>query len=188
MKNIAVTGSFASGKSFVLNCLKEMGYKIFSCDDYVKKIYENIDLQNLVVSKIKGMSFFSKKTLLEIIYNDFESKKILESIIHPRVREGIKAFEELNKNQKLIFTEVPLLFESNFDRYFSYSICVYCFEETRLERAKQRKGYDIEMLKKINLVQFSQEDKKKKSDFVVNSEQSVEEINLILKNIIEKVK
>ncbi len=36
MKSIAITGSFASGKSFVLKYLEKLGYKIFSCDVYIQ--------------------------------------------------------------------------------------------------------------------------------------------------------
>ena len=138
MKNIAITGSFASGKSFVLSCAKNLGYKVFSCDDFIRNAYEDVDLQNIVVNEIKGLEVFDKKKLSRIIYDDPKSRKKLEFIIHPMVRSGIKEFEELNKNQEFIFTEVPLLFESNFDRYFAYSVCVYCAEETRLQRAKER--------------------------------------------------
>ena len=41
MKNIAITGSFASGKSFVLSCAKELGYKVFSCDDFIRDAYKD---------------------------------------------------------------------------------------------------------------------------------------------------
>ena len=41
MRNIAVTGSFASGKTYVINCIKNLGYKVFSCDDYVKLLYQD---------------------------------------------------------------------------------------------------------------------------------------------------
>ncbi|NDA91604.1 MAG: dephospho-CoA kinase, partial [Alphaproteobacteria bacterium] len=39
MKSIAITGSFASGKTFVLKYLEKVGYKTFSCDDYVRELY-----------------------------------------------------------------------------------------------------------------------------------------------------
>jgi dephospho-CoA kinase len=45
MKSVAMTGSFASGKSFVLKYLEKIGYKIFSCDDYVKQLYLDLNVQ-----------------------------------------------------------------------------------------------------------------------------------------------
>lgn len=187
MKNIAITGSFASGKSFVLSCAKGLGYKVFSCDDFIREAYKNINLQNLVISQIKGLDVFDKKKLSNIIYNNPEAKKKLESIIHPIVRLGIKSFEEENKNQVIIFTEVPLLFESNFDKHFTCSVCVYCSEETRLQRAKKRGICDINLYNKIKSAQLSQDEKKKRADFTINSDTSQKEIEKSLKDIIREI-
>lgn len=187
MKNIAITGSFASGKSFVLSCAKDLGYKVFSCDDFIRNAYEDINLQNLVISQIKGLNVFDKKKLSNIIYDDQEAKKKLESIIHPIVRSGIKIFEEENKNQEILFTEVPLLFESNFDKHFACSVCVYCSEETRLQRAKKRGINDINLYNKIKLAQLPQEEKKRRADFTINSDISQKEIEKSLKDIIREV-
>jgi dephospho-CoA kinase len=188
MKNIAITGSFASGKSFVLSCAKELGYKVFSCDDFIRDAYKDINLQNLVISQIKGLEIFDKKKLSKIIYDNPEAKKKLEFIIHPLVRLGIKSFEEENKNQKIIFTEVPLLFESNFDKHFVCSVCVYCSEETRLQRAKKRGIDDISLYNKIKSAQLPQEEKKRRADFTINSDNSQKEIEKSLKDIIRGIK
>ena len=51
--HIAITGSFASGKSFVLECLKSMGYEIFSCDEYIKKLYEDKVLQKFTSKRLR---------------------------------------------------------------------------------------------------------------------------------------
>lgn len=67
MKNIAITRSFASGKSFVLSYAKELGYKVFSCDDFIRDAYKDINLQNSVISQIKKLS--------KIIYDNSEAKK-----------------------------------------------------------------------------------------------------------------
>ena len=187
MKNIAITGSFSSGKSFVLNSAKNLGYNIFSCDVFIRESYKNIRLQNLVVNEIEGLEVFDKKKLSQIIYDNPKSRKKLESLIHPVVRLGIKKFEEVNQKQKLIFTEVPLLFESNFDKEFAYSICVYCKEETRFQRAKDNRMYEVGLYEKIKLVQMSQEEKIRKSDFLINSEKTQKEIEKSLEKIIRKI-
>ena len=37
-KKIAITGGIGSGKSLVLNCIKELGYPTYSCDEIYKEI------------------------------------------------------------------------------------------------------------------------------------------------------
>lgn len=175
MRNIAVTGSFASGKTYVVNCIKNLGYKVFSCDDYVKLLYQDRRITDQIEQEIKGLKVFNKSKLAEIIYADAKMRKKLENIVHPLVRNGIKEFEFNNQNENLIFTEVPLLFESDFDKYFSKVICVFCSEETRWERAKLRKINDFDSFEKIKRIQLPQEVKMARSDFVINSEVDVKE-------------
>jgi len=186
-KHIAVTGSFASGKSFVLECLKSMGYSVFSCDEYIRELYKDESLQKLVVSSIDGLDVFDKQKLVTIIYDNVESKKKLEAIIHPMVRAGIKDFEEKNSDKKVIFSEVPLLFESGFNEYFDYNICVYCSEKTRIKRAKIRGIKDDGLFQKITKTQLPQEEKKILADFTINSEVDIFEIKDSLNKILAKV-
>lgn len=188
MKNIAITGCFSAGKSFVLSLVESMGYKVFSCDEYVKKLYENENIKKQVVEKITKLSVFDKKKLSNIIYDDEDSRKDLGSIIHPLVRKGIKDFENKNKSEQYIFTEVPLLFENNFATYFAYSICVFCSEEARLLRAKQRGVLDMALFYKINRAQMSQDEKKQRADFTINSEKHELEIKKSIEKIIEEMK
>ena len=68
MRNIAVTGSFASGKTYVINCIKNLGYKVFSCDDYVKLLYQDKRITAQIEQEIKGLKVFDKSKLAEIIY------------------------------------------------------------------------------------------------------------------------
>jgi dephospho-CoA kinase len=188
MYNIAITGSFASGKTFVLNCLKSMNYKTFSCDDYVKFLYQDIVIQKLVENSIEGVGKFNKQSLAKIIYNNPKSRDKLEKIIHPKVRAAIKEFEEKYKTEDFIFTEVPLLFESGFDKYFSYNINVFCSEKTRIIRANNRGVIDPVIFEKIKKIQFAQEEKNKRADFVINSEKEKEQIEEKLTEIINRIK
>jgi len=188
MYNIAITGSFASGKSFILNCLSNMGYKVFSCDDYVKKLYQDVAIQKLVENSLEGLGAFNKQNLAKIIYNDAGERVKLEKIIHPKVRLAIKAFEEENKKENFVFTEVPLLFESGFDKYFSYNICVFCSEKTRFSRANSRGSIDPMIFEKIQQIQISQEEKKKRASFTIDSEEEQKKIEENLIEIINTIK
>jgi dephospho-CoA kinase len=185
MRNIAVTGSFASGKTHVINSIKSLGYKVFSCDDYVKILYQNQKITHKLEQEIEGLHTFDIARLSIIIYNNAKMRVKLENIIHPLVRNGIKEFEVDNQNEDLIFTEVPLLFESGFDKYFSKIICVFCSEKTRQERSILRRKNNINFFEQIKKIQLPQEVKMAKSDFIIDSEGDVEEE--ILK-IIDKLK
>lgn len=187
MKSVAITGSFASGKSFILELLKSMGYKVFSCDDYVRGLYEKEDIKQIVLAEIEGLDFFDKRKLIDIIYNDPEQRRKLEKIVHPLVRQGIKEFERVNKAESFVFVEVPLLFESGFEEYFDYSICVFCDENLRLIRALERKNFSQVIFNELNKIQLPQEEKIRKADFSIKSQGTAEQIKIEIKKIIGSI-
>ena len=175
MKSVAITGSFASGKSFVLKYLEKIGYKIFSCDDYVKQLYLDSNVQEDILSIIDKIGeIFDKKRLIEIIYNDDNQRKKLENYIHPKVRKGISDFKNKYIDEQFVFVEVPLLFETGFNSDFDYSICVYCNEENREKRAKARCDFNLEIYNKIRNVQLPQEAKTNLADFQINTDTEIE--------------
>ena len=74
MRNIAVTGSFASGKTHIINYIKNLGYKVFSCDDYVKLLYQDKTITDQIEQEIKGLDI--EEHGLENSYADFQSVDI----------------------------------------------------------------------------------------------------------------
>lgn len=185
MKKIAITGSFASGKSFILDLIKSLGYAVFSCDDYVRYLYEKEEIKNQVTREIRSLEVFDKKKLAGIIYNFPEERIKLEKIIHPMVREGIFAFQDQNSDENLLFFEVPLLFEKNFNTYFDYTICVYCDEEVRLQRAKKKKNFSNDIYEKLKQIQLSQEEKLRRADYGIKCHGNQAEIMNKIKQIID---
>jgi dephospho-CoA kinase len=175
MKSIAITGSFASGKSFVLKYLEKLGYKSFSCDDYVKQLYLDSNIQTELINIFDKIGvIFDKKKLAEFVFNDDDQRKKLEEFIHPKVRIGINDFKNKHSDEKFVFIEVPLLFETGFNNYFDYSICVYCDEENRRKKAKTRGDFNLEIYNKIKNIQLPQEVKKKLANFKINTDIDIE--------------
>ena len=188
MKKIAITGSYAVGKSNILKILKELGYYIFDADVYVRKLYEDKEFQNKIVEAIEGLDRFNKENLASILYANEQERKKIESIIHPLVIKEIKKIAEENKDKKHIFCEIPLLFEVGLTNEFDVSICIYCDEETRLKRAKEKNNFSQEKYEKLSDIQLSQEQKKKYADYLIDSGKAAEELEANIKEIIEQIK
>ncbi|NRB10148.1 MAG: dephospho-CoA kinase [Rickettsiaceae bacterium] len=187
MKTIAITGSFATGKTFVLQVLKELNYQVFSCDEYVKQLYQDPKIQNLIITKIDEIQEFNLEKLRQVLFADDISRQKIEAIIHPLVREAIEEFTKLNQQEKLLFFEVPLLFETGFEKYFDYSITVYCPENIRIERAMQKKNFNKDLLERINKIQLPQQEKINKADFTIDSNCGGQELRFSLQQIIDKL-
>ncbi|QER41389.1 dephospho-CoA kinase [Thermodesulfobacterium sp. TA1] len=183
MKKIAITGGVATGKTTLLHLIKELGFPIFSCDEVVKSLY----LQPEITRKIFGLfKTLDKKEILKKILENEKTRKALEEILHPLVKEELVKFSKTceQKGEKAVFVEVPLLFECGWEDMFDEVWVVFCSKKTQEDRIRTKSSYPDLMLKLANL-QLPLEEKAKKANRVFSSEKPIEvlreEIKAILK-------
>ena len=119
---IAITGSIGTGKSTVSNIIKSMGFNVIDCDKIVHHLYEQRDIILQVKELFPNVVInnnINRKELGRIIFNDKLAKKKLEELIHPFVRKELEQVKD-----KLVFVEVPLLFESKMeDIFIKINVC-----------------------------------------------------------------
>jgi dephospho-CoA kinase len=173
MHNIAITGSFCAGKTHLLRYIEKLGYATFSCDEYIKLLYQDKLIVTRILQQITALKEFNVPKLAEIIYNDSVARKKLEAIIHPLVVKGIKEFEGQHGDEYLIFTEIPLVYEANLQKNFRHVICITCPRHIRLQRAQLRKR-TADLFIKIERAQWPEEEKMILADFVLASDDSIE--------------
>ena len=185
-KKIAITGTIGSGKSSVTKIIKEQ-YKTISADDIVKDLYNEKILINQINKKIlqKNNDFIDKEELAKIIFNDDLMKEKLESIVHPLVRNTISNW--LEKNNGLLFVEVPLLYEAKFDDLFDLVIVVVTDEKKIVKRLMKDRGYsEVETLSRINH-QLETKEKIKKADYLIYNNESFSQLILNVKDVLKKI-
>lgn len=180
---IGITGSIASGKTTLLKYVKENGHKIFICDDYVKDIYKKPEIVDKIQALFQDTDLTNRKSIARIIYKDPIKKAELEKIIHPLVREAMHQFAKDHKSEKMIFLEVPLLFESGWYKNCDYTIALLCPADMRLERALGR-GIDEDIFKAIDKVQMPEMEKKKRADFSIDTYTSLDKVTEEFEKII----
>ena len=174
---VGITGGVASGKSTIVKFLKKKRFRVHDADLEVKKIYNNptgafikylkkINLHN----SIKGKKI-NKKSIREEIFNNKAKKTKLEKYIHNEVRKKRTIFLKKQKKlkTKIVFLDIPLLFEAKLEKICDYIILLYLPKKQRMKRALTRKGMTKNVLIKIMNSQISDMDKKKKADFVINT-------------------
>ncbi len=186
---IGITGSIACGKSEVCRYLQTLGFTVVDTDkiSYLLTLKGNLCYNEIVEyfgeEILLETKEINRKKLGEIVFNDQEKKKKLESIIHPFVRKEIAEYS----NEGIIFFEVPLLFEAKMEDLFFKVITIYADLETQLKRLRMRNGYSKEeAMMRINS-QMDLNLKKTKADYVIDNSNSLEEsykqIDSILKGL-----
>jgi dephospho-CoA kinase len=183
---VGITGSYASGKTFVLNYLVKLGFITFSADEYIKNLYQQPKIQNMVID-ILDLKNFDKKIIAELIYNDDAARNKLQNFIHPFVVNGLTEFKLENNNYDITFAEVPLLFEAKFDKYFDIHVTTFCSEETRLKRAISREAFTLDSYNKIAIIQLSQQVKMEKANFVINTDVNLLDLYSQITQLIQKL-
>lgn len=163
---IGITGSIASGKSSVLNYLKNhyQDYYYLDSDEIVHKLYEKPEIIQLIKTNF-GEEFIennqiSRTKLGEYIFKNEEQRTALNELIHPLVKESL--IKEINKHQndKIIFIDVPLLFEAKMTDLVDEIWCVYVSKEEQLKRLIERDQISEEIANQKIASQMSIEEKK----------------------------
>ena len=185
MIKIGITGSIASGKTTASQILSYKRGPLFSADAVVNSLYKKISLQKLIKRKFNIKQHNLKKTLKEIILQDYKQVKILEKIIHPFVRKEMKKFSINNQKKKLVFYEIPLLIESNLMKHFDIIIFIKAKKKFRLNRFLD-KGGEKKIFNLLNKRQFSDIKKAKFADHIVVNEKTLNTLKKNLSGIINQ--
>ena len=148
MKIIGVTGPIGAGKSYVMKLFEKYGLKTISTDEvYHSLINASSDLSNELID-IFGPNVAAKnggidrKKLADIVFSDKKSLERLNAVSHRYVeKETLKILDAYRtKSEKAVAVEVPLMFESGFDKHCDVVVCVVAGESTRIERIRHRNG------------------------------------------------
>ncbi len=172
---IGLTGSIASGKSTVANMLKELDLKIVDADVVARDVVEpgTETLQKIV--KVFGEDILlengalNRAKLGEIIFHNPAKRKELNEIIHPAIRKEMlrQRDEWLEKGEKHIVMDIPLLFESKLQHFVEKILVVSVTEETQLTRLMERNHLSEEEAKARIASQLPLSVKEKGADAVI---------------------
>ena len=144
---IGLTGGIASGKSTVLQHLRQAGYSVIDADKLGHKVLEQGNPGYNKVVKCFGNEILNpdgsvnRTALGRIVFVDAEKLKQLNEISHPIIAEMIqKEFEESvsDSNGGIVFLEAALLIEANWYKVCGHIWVVSLDPTVALHRLKER--------------------------------------------------
>ena len=161
-KKIAITGGIGSGKSTVSNILKEKGYPVYSCDEIYAELIHSENyicaIEKAFPSVVKEGKI-DKKLLSNIIFSNAQARTRLNEIAHPLIMKRL--FERMNETDgEIVFAEVPLLFEGDFENLFERTIIVMRKVDERVRAVCMRDGISAQKAKERINAQFDYDNPK----------------------------
>ena len=190
MIRVGILGSVGSGKSFVANIFRELGFNIFSADNEVADIYKKNKSVNKKISKFFKLKLYkgkiNKQELRNFLKKNPNKFRFLNKIIHPIVRKKLVIFLSRFKKNKLVVLDVPLLVENKMFNFVDILILVKTSPRSFLSRIKKRKNLDKQFLNILKKQQTNQKIKESYADFIIYNV-SKNKVKLQAKNIIDKI-
>jgi dephospho-CoA kinase len=175
MLKIGITGGIGSGKSVVSKLIETIGYPVYNSDNEAKKIINTDtdirrELIELVGDEVYSDSGLNRDYLAAKIFGNDELREKVNSIIHPRVREGFEEFCS-QSNSALVFNEAAILVETGAYKNFDKILLVTAPEVLRVERVMLRDSFSEEQVKARVQKQMTDSEKLAYADYhVINDE------------------
>ncbi len=182
MLKFALTGNIASGKSEVQYILEADGYKVLDTDLVCHELLEeSVEIEEAFGAyDVFDNGKISRAKLGKLVFENSQLKKVLEDLLYPDLVAEIKAFFNANKDEKIVFVAAPQLFEAGMENLYDRVVMVYCPDEIRLERLIKRNNFTREYAQLRIASQMSQDEKVKKSDYIIRNDSDFEDLNIEL--------
>lgn len=174
MMIVGLTGGIGSGKTTIAQVLEVMGCIIYNSDERAKLMYFNTSVKPQIIQILGNEAYLNNTTLNHTFISNkvFSNQDLLHklnAIIHPAVKQDFITFKNNQAPQKIIIKESALLFETGIYKELPFNILVTAPEPVRIQRVLNRSQISIDAIKQRMQAQWSDEEKTKLANFVIDN-------------------
>ena len=181
MNIIGLTGGIASGKSTVSSFFRQKGAAVLDADRIARELSEPGGklhaeyVHHFGAEVLQSDGTLNRRRIGQIVFSDPQQKQWLDAVSHPAIRAELlrKLEQKRNEKQRLILLDVPLLFESGWDKMADKTCLVYVDESVQLQRLMKRDGYTRREAQDRIAAQMPLEEKKKRADYLIDNNGSL---------------
>ena len=186
MIKVGLTGGIGSGKTVVCNVFKYFGIPVYHADIQAKILSDtNFEIRDKLISlfgdDIYTGAGLDRKQLATIVFRNKELLQRINNIIHPVVKQHFEIWMKEHYSDVYIIQEAAILFESGYQQLFDKIITVTAPEDLRIKRVMARDNVTGEHVRNILANQMDENEKAKKSDYVIINDDQ----NLVLPQIMK---
>jgi dephospho-CoA kinase len=193
---VGLTGGIASGKSTVSRMFEQAGIPVICSDELARKVVRPGSQGLAEIRRIFGDAVLDsegkldREAMARLVFQDRSKRKILESIIHPRVEEEQnKRLRTLERQEhSIVVVDVPLLYETGWERFVDLVVVVYAPRHVQEERLVTRDGMSVEDARSRLDAQMPIDEKRRLADRLVDNGNTLEHTLRQVESVIEELK
>jgi dephospho-CoA kinase len=173
---LGLTGSIGMGKSTAAATLRRLGVPVFDADAEVHRLLGPggaaagaVEAAFPGVRSAAAAGAVDRQRLGQRVFNNPAALRVLEAILHPRVRAAERRFVAMARarRERLAVLDIPLLFETAGDSRCDFVVVVSAPRRLQRERVLRRRGMTEARLAGILAAQMPDREKRRRADFVV---------------------
>lgn len=180
---LGLTGGISSGKTTVSDYIKQFNIPVIDADLVSREVVErdteglNEIIQSFGQQILKENGELNREKLGRIIFSNPKKRKLLNHILHPRIRERIISQKEklVEKNEPLIVLDIPLLFEASYRSEVDAVMVVYVDRQIQMKRLIERNSYSLKEAENRINAQMNLKEKKRLADIVIDNSGTIDE-------------
>jgi len=181
-----LTGGIASGKSTVVEILKQHSIKIIDADLISRQVFSENEASIREILDLKTSGNILRKDVGNLVFTKPKMKFKLETFMHPLIRKEMDKQERELKG-KVYVLDIPLYFEQKLQMDNDFVIVMNTPYDTQLQRLMKRNDLSkIEADKRI-LSQLPTAVKIKKSNYIIDNTQGLDELKINVDKMLEQV-
>ena len=182
---IGLTGGIAAGKSTVAKRWAEHGALEIDADQVARDVVEpgTVGLGRVVEAfgsdVLTADGELDRKQLARQIFSDAGKRELLNSILHPLIKERTRQLLGEVPAESIVVYNVPLLVEAAVDHPFDLVVTVEAPEEEQLRRLVETRGLTESEARSRIAAQAKPIERAARADRILNSNQ---DLNLLLRD------
>ncbi len=191
---IGLTGSIGMGKSTASGILRRLGIPVYDSDSSVHKILgvggAGVTPIGRLFPGIVKEGIVDRDSLGKRVFSDAKALKELEQIVHPLVRRTQDSFlrQCAARRAAVVVLDIPLLFEVGLNIRCDITVVVTAPRFIQEARVLSRPGMTREKFSGIAARQMSDDEKRRRANFVIPSNRGKRETLRRLTNVLNLAK
>ena len=177
MLQVALTGNIAAGKSAVAALFQRWGATIIDADAIVRELQQAGTpvlariVERFGSSVVRSDGSLDRPALRRLVMDQAEEREALNRIVHPAVEHRRRALlaEARSRGDRIVVSDIPLLFETMDPEGFDAIVLVDAPEEIRLQRLMAQRGLGEDEARGMIAAQMPAREKRDRSDFVIEN-------------------